>query len=229
MRLACVSPQTAFLFDLDGTLVDSVYQHVLAWHEALTEEGIELSIWRIHRRIGMSGGLLTNMLLRETGLTIEPARIERVQQLHSDAYTRRIDEVRPLPGAAELLSFLTQARIPWAVATSGRLETASLALAKIEIDITDVPIITRDQVRFAKPDPDLFIAAAKRLDVDIAATFVVGDSVWDMLAAQRARALGIGLLSGGYGLDELDRAGAYRVFDDPAHLLQHIDELGARR
>lgn len=124
MRLACVSPQTAFLFDLDGTLVDSVYQHVLAWHEALTEEGIELSIWRIHRRIGMSGGLLTNMLLRETGLTIEPARIERVQQLHSDAYTRRIDEVRPLPGAAELLSFLTQARIPWAVATSGRLPGA---------------------------------------------------------------------------------------------------------
>lgn len=229
MRLACVSPQTAFLFDLDGTLVDSVYQHVLAWHEALTEEGIELSIWRIHRRIGMSGGLLTNMLLRETGLTIEPARIERVQQLHSDAYTRRIDEVRPLPGAAELLSFLTQARIPWAVATSGRLETASLALAKIGIDVTHVPIITRDQVRFAKPDPDLFIAAAKRLDIDIAATFVVGDSVWDMLAAQRARALGIGLLSGGYGLDELDRAGAYRVFDDPAHLLQHIDELGARR
>lgn len=229
MRLACVSPQTAFLFDLDGTLVDSVYQHVLAWREALTDEGIELSIWRIHRRIGMSGGLLANMLLRETGLAIEPARIERVQRLHSDAYKRRIDEVRPLPGAAELLSFLTLARIPWAVATSGKLETASLALAKIGIDVANVPIITRDQVRFAKPDPDLLIAAAERLGIDIAATFVVGDSVWDMLAAQRARALGIGLLSGGYGLDELERAGAYRVFDDPAHLLHHIDELGARR
>ena len=224
-----MSLQTAFLFDLDGTLVDSVYQHVLAWHEALTAEGIELSIWRIHRRIGMSGGLLTNMLLRETGLEIEPARIERLQWLHSEAYKRRLDEVRPLPGAAELLSFLTLARIPWAVATSGRLETASLALAKIGLDTSGVPIITRDQVRFAKPDPDLFIAAAERLGIDIAATFVVGDSVWDMLAAQRARALGVGLLSGGYGLDELERAGAYRVFDDPADLLQHIDELGARR
>jgi len=224
-----LSLQTAFLFDLDGTLVDSVYQHVLAWHEALTEEGIELSIWRIHRRIGMSGGLLTNMLLRETGLEIEPARIERLQRLHSEAYKRRLDEVRALPGAAELLSFLTLARIPWAVATSGRLETASLALEKIGLDISGVPIITRDQVRFAKPDPDLFIAAAERLGIDIAATFVVGDSVWDMLAAQRARALAIGLLSGGYGLDELERAGAYRVFDDPADLLQHIDELGARR
>jgi HAD superfamily hydrolase (TIGR01549 family) len=229
LRRAGVSLQTAFLFDLDGTLVDSVYQHVLAWHEALTAEGIELSIWRIHRRIGMSGGLLTNMLLRETGLEIEPTRIERLQRLHSEAYKCRLDEVRPLPGAAELLSFLTSARIPWAVATSGRLETASLALAKIGIDLSNVPIITRDQVRFAKPDPDLFIAAAESLGIDVAATFVVGDSVWDMLAAQRARALGIGLLSGGYGLDELERAGAYRVFDDPAHLLQHIDELGARR
>jgi HAD superfamily hydrolase (TIGR01549 family) len=224
-----VTPQAAFLFDLDGTLVDSVYQHVLAWHEALTEEGIELSVWRIHRRIGMSGGLLTNMLLRETNRAIEPARIERLQRLHAQAYKRRIDEVRPLPGAAQLLSFLTAARIPWAVATSGRLETASLALAKIGIDVSDVPIVTRDQVRFAKPDPDLFIAAAQRLGIDVAATFVVGDSVWDMLAAQRARALGIGVLSGGYGLDELERAGAYRVFDDPAHLLQHMDELGARQ
>ena len=147
--------------------------------------------------------MLTNMLLRETGLTIEPARIERLQRLHSDAYKRRMDEVRPLPGAAELLSFLTVARIPWAIATSGRLEMAALALAKISVDVRNVPIITRDQVRFAKPDPDLFIAAAERLGIDIAAAFVVGDSVWDMLAAQRARALGIGLLSGGYGLDEL--------------------------
>jgi HAD superfamily hydrolase (TIGR01549 family) len=177
----------------------------------------------------MSGGLLTNMLLRETGLAIEPERIERLQRLHSEAYKRRLHEVRPLPGAADLLAFLTSAHIAWAVATSGRLETASLALEKIGIDVSNVPIITRDQVRFAKPDPDLFIAAAQRLRVDVAATFVVGDSVWDMLAAQRARALGIGLLSGGYGLEELERAGAYRVFDDPAHLLQHIDELGARR
>ena len=224
-----MNPPTAFLFDLDGTLVDSVYQHVLAWREALAQEGIELSTWRIHRRIGMSGGLLTNLLLRETGLAIEPERIERLQRLHSAAYKQRVDEVRALPGAAELLRFLTQAQIPWAVATSGKMETASLALAKVGVDVGNVPIITRDQVRYAKPDPDLFVAAADRLGIDVAATFVVGDSVWDMLAAQRARALGIGLLSGGYGLDELERAGAYRVFDDPAQLLRHIDELGARR
>lgn len=221
--------QTAFLFDLDGTLIDSVYHHVLAWHEALASEGIELSIWRIHRKIGMSGGLFTNMLLRETGLALEPELIERLQQAHAAAYKLQIPDIRPLPGAQALLSFLTEAAIPWAVATSGRMETAGLALEKIGMDFARVPIVTRDQVKYAKPDPDLFLAAAEKLGVDIATTFVVGDSVWDILAAQRARALGIGVLSGGYGMAELERAGAYRVFDDPADLLHHIDELGARR
>lgn len=221
--------QSAFLFDLDGTLIDSVYEHVLAWHEALLEERIELSVWRIHRKIGMSGGLFANMLLRETGLEIEPERIERLQRHHAAAYKRRIAQVRPLPGARELLNFLTEASIPWAIATSGRIETAGPAMESLQIDLSRVPIITRDKVKHAKPDPDLFLAAAHSLKIDIAHCFVVGDSVWDMLAAQRARALGVGVLSGGYGLEELERAGAYRVFEDPAHLLKHIDELGARR
>src|SRR2546422_5674716 len=111
--------QTAFLFDLDGTLVDSVYQHVLAWRQALDSEGIELAIWRIHRKIGMSGGLFTNMLLRETGLRLDPDRIERLQRLHAAAYRRRSAEIRPLPGARELLAALSDAAIPWAIATSG--------------------------------------------------------------------------------------------------------------
>lgn len=221
--------QSAFLFDLDGTLIDSVYQHVLAWREALAAERIDLSVWRIHRKIGMSGGLFTNMLLRETGIEIEADRMERLRQLHADAYRRRIEEVRPLPGARQLLTFLTEAGIPWAIATSGRLETAGPALQTLGVDLERVPVVTRDLVKYAKPDPDLFLAAAERLQIDIGQCFVVGDSVWDMLAAQRARALGVGLLSGGYGLEELERAGAYRVFEDPAALLKHIDELGARR
>ena len=221
--------QAAFLFDLDGTLIDSVYQHVLAWREALEQEHIELAVWRIHRKIGMSGGLFANMLLRETGMDIDEARIERLQQLHGAAYRRRLSDVRPLPGARELLTFLTDARIPWAIATSGRLESAGPAMATLGLDLSHVPIITRDQVKYAKPDPDLFLAAADRLGVEISACFVLGDSVWDMLAAQRARALGVGLLSGGYGLEELERAGAYRVFEDPAQVLKHVDELGARR
>jgi HAD superfamily hydrolase (TIGR01549 family) len=221
--------QTAFIFDLDGTLVDSVYQHVLAWREALETEGIELSVWRIHRKIGMSGGLFTNMLLRETGAELDPDRIERLQRLHAEAYQRYSPQVRPLPGARELLDALSAAAIPWAIATSGRLETAGPVIERLGVDLSRTPVVTRDAVRHAKPEPDLFLAAADRLGVNIEIASVVGDSVWDMLAARRARALGIGLLSGGYGLEELERAGAYRVYEDPADLLAHLDEVGGRR
>lgn len=221
--------ETAFLFDLDGTLVDSVYHHVLAWRDALDQEGIPLSVWRIHRRIGMSGGLFTNMLLRETGRQIEPDRIERLRELHAAAYNSRSAEIPPLPGARELLVELTRLGIRWAIATSGRMETAGPVLKNLGVDLDRVPVVTRDQVRYAKPDPDLFVAAAERLGVPIETTVVVGDAIWDMLAARRARALGIGLLSGGYGEAELARSGAYRVFEDPADMLRHLDEIGGRR
>jgi HAD superfamily hydrolase (TIGR01549 family) len=222
-----VSTTPAFLFDLDGTLVDSVYQHVLAWRDALESAGIELSVWRIHRRIGMSGGLLLNALLRETGRAVPREEVERLQQRHSEAYASRAQQVRALPGAKERLDFLSRAGVPWAIATSGRMETARLALSKLGLPEI-APVITRDLVRYAKPDPDLFIAAADRLGVSIDSCVVVGDSVWDLLAARRARALGVGLLSGGYGLEELERAGAYRVYQDPADLLAHLDEVGVR-
>ena len=221
--------EPVFLFDLDGTLVDSVYQHVLAWKEALDAEGMDLSVWRIHRKIGMSGGLFTNQLLRETELDISPERVERLRQGHAEAYRRYAGAVRPLPGARELLAWLTNAGVPWAIATSGRMETAAINLAALEVDPAIVPVVTRDQVRYAKPDPDLFTAAAERLGAPIETAMVVGDSIWDMLAATRCRALGVGLLSGGYGPDELRQAGAIRVYDDPADLLEHIDEVGGRR
>ena len=217
----------AFVFDLDGTLVDSVYQHVLAWQDALDEVGMELSVWRIHRKIGMSGGLFSNALLRETGREVTTQEAERLSRLHTEAYARRIDEVRPLPGAVDLLSLLTELQVPWAIATSGGRAMASRTMALLDVP-ERVPTITRDEVSRAKPDPDLFLAAAARLDASPEDVVVVGDSVWDLLAARRARSLGVGLLSGGYGLEELERAGAYRVYDDPADLLRHLDEVGVR-
>jgi HAD superfamily hydrolase (TIGR01509 family) len=218
-----------FIFDLDGTLVDSVYEHVLAWQEALTAEGIDLSVWRIHRKIGMSGGLFTNQLLRETKQEISPERIERLGRLHAQAYQKFKGKIRPLPGARELLEALTRADIPWAIATSGRMETAAQNLAALGVNPDVHPVVTRDDVKYAKPDPDLFLAAAARLNAPITSAVVIGDSIWDMLAARRCQALGVGLLSGGYGLDELERAGAYRVYEDPADLLDHLDEVGGRR
>jgi len=218
----------AFLFDLDGTLVDSVYQHVRAWHLALRDNGFELSIWRIHRKIGMSGGLFTHQLLRELGRDVDEPTIQRLRDRHAELYLSLSQEVTPLPGSVQLLRALTDAALPWAIATSGRMVTASANLRALGLDPDATPVVTRDQVRYAKPDPDLFIEAAKRVGSPVQGSYVVGDSIWDMLAAARCGALGIGLLSGGYGRDELERAGALRVFDDPADMLTHLDELAPR-
>ncbi len=218
----------AFLFDLDGTLVDSVYQHVLAWRQALEDVGIELAVWRIHRRIGMSGGLLVNALLRETGQAVDADVAARLQERHAAAYMELAGQVRPLPGSRELLETLSAYQVPWAIATSGRREVAGPVLETLGVP-PSIPIVTRDEVPYAKPDPDLFLKAAERLGVNASNSVVVGDSVWDLLAAQRARALGIGLLSGGYGRAELETAGAYQVYEDPAELLRRIDEVGVRR
>jgi HAD superfamily hydrolase (TIGR01509 family) len=219
---------TAFLFDLDGTLVDSVYTHVRAWHLALRKEKIDLAVWRIHRKIGMSGGLFTHQLLREVGKEIDDETMDRLRTSHSEIYRSMSDDVIPLPGAKELLARLTDQHLAWAIATSGRLETAGSNLESLGVDHEKSVIITRDDVAHAKPDPELFIAAAKRLELPTQGSYVIGDSIWDMIAAARCGALGIGFLSGGYGRDELERAGALRVYDDPADMLLHLDELAPR-
>jgi HAD superfamily hydrolase (TIGR01509 family) len=221
-------PSPAFLFDLDGTLIDSVYQHVIAWRAALQEVGVSLPVWKLHRRIGMSGGLFVNALLRELGRTLDEETLGRLPDLHAEAYAGQLESVRPLPGAEELLRTLSEHGVAWAIATSGLERSAGLAREMLGLP-DDTPMITRDRVRYAKPDPDLFLAAAAAIDVDIAHSIVVGDSVWDLMAARRARALGIGVLSGGYGREELFYGGAFRVYEDPADLLAHLDEIGVRR
>jgi HAD superfamily hydrolase (TIGR01509 family) len=223
-----VPSPVAFLFDLDGTLVDSVYNHVRAWHLALGEEGIELSVWRIHRKIGMSGGLFVNQLRRELGIELDEQTIQRLRMRHAEHFLALSDEVVPLPGGSELLRALTDLDLPWAIATSGRMETAAANLARLGVDPNSAVVVTRDQVNYAKPDPDLFVEAARRLGTTTQGSYVIGDSIWDMIAAARCGALGIGLLSGGYGAEELMSAGALRVYDDPADMFVHLDEIAPR-
>ncbi|HET8713191.1 MAG TPA: HAD family hydrolase [Gemmatimonadales bacterium] len=222
-----MTDRPALLLDLDGTLTDSVYQHALAWCKALELGGIRLSVWRIHRRIGMSGGLLAESLARETGKQLSDALTDKMKRAHARLFKAQMRDVRLLPGARDLMKHLTKMKVPWAVATSGSLVSAAPLLKLIDPP-PGVPIISRDDVEHAKPNPDLWIAAAARLGVPIESAIAVGDSVWDLLAARRARALGVALLSGGYGKEELERAGAYRVYEDPADLLLHIDEIGVR-
>ncbi len=134
-------------------------------------------------------------------------------------------EVQPLNGANELLRHLWSSKIRTAIATTGNRKQTSLLIKKLKIP-SRVPIITGDDVAKAKPSPDIFVAAARKLGASIRDCIVVGDSVWDLLAAGRKSALGVGLLSGGYGKEELERAGAFRVYADPAEMLLHLEQLG---
>lgn len=215
----------AFLFDLDGTLVDSVYRHVQAWQEALRKSDLIVPAWRIHRRVGLSGSKLVRALLRESGREMSEAQIKQVEKLHGEAYERLVADVKPLPGARELLDELTRLQRPWAIVTSSKPEKAKPVLQTLGITSKDT-VVTREEVQRAKPEPDPFYVGAEQLGVKIRDCVVIGDSVWDLLSAQRARALGVGVLTGGSARDELERAGAYRVYEDPADLLQHLDELG---
>jgi HAD superfamily hydrolase (TIGR01509 family) len=217
----------AVIFDLDGTLVDSVYAHVFAWQRVLGEAGIHIEGWKIHRLIGMSGGLLTRAAAREIGRDLPEAEAEALQKRHGVVYKELLPVRRPLPGAIELLRHLRETRIAHGIATSGRRDDVKPSLAALEVP-DDVVVVDRSDVERAKPEPDLFLACQSRLKVQPEECYVVGDAVWDLLAARRAGMLGVGLLSGGYGEEELARAGAYRVYQDPAHLLAAIYQLGVR-
>lgn len=217
----------ALIFDLDGTLVDTVYAHVFAWQKALQESGMAVDGWRIHRKIGMSGGLFTRAVGREIGHELSEAEAEELQGIHDRLFRELLpsDERRPLPGAKELLADLRERDVVHGIATSGRRPSIDASLASLGIP-SETVVVERGDVARAKPEPDLFLECARRLQAPPEECYVVGDAVWDLLAARRARMLSIGLLSGGYGADELQASGAFRVYRDAAELRSSLDELG---
>ena len=216
---------TALIFDLDGTLVDTVYAHVFAWQRALAERGMAIDGWRIHRRIGMSGGLFTRAVGRELGRALDETEAHALQDRHGELFREMLPERRALPGAVALLAALRAGGVVHGIATSGRRPEIDASLAVLDVPDETV-VVQRGDVERAKPAPDLFLECARRLGAETDECFVVGDAVWDLLAARRARMLSIGLLSGGYGDDELTRAGAFRVYRDAAELHSALDELG---
>jgi len=219
------SADPAVLFDLDGTLVDTVYEHVIAWSTALKSAGIVIPDWKIHRRVGMSGKSMLRQLFREHRSSKRKISEDALEEKHDTEFTRISRDVRPLPGAQELLRYLNRHKIRWAIATTGNKKQTTRLLRTFNIPARTV-IATGDDVEKAKPSPDVFVLAAERLGVPIENCIVTGDSVWDMLAAGRGRALGVGVLSGGYGQEELQQSGAFRVYSDPADMLLHIEDLG---
>jgi HAD superfamily hydrolase (TIGR01509 family) len=215
----------ALIFDLDGTLVDTVYAHVFAWQRAFNEIDLPIDGWRIHRRIGMSGGLFARAAARELGRPLSADETEALQRRHGELFRELLPDRRPLPGAVELLAELRANGVVHGIATSGRRPEIDASLAALQVQPETV-VVARGDVDRAKPEPDLFLACAERLGVEPVQCYVVGDAVWDLLAARRAGMLSVGLLSGGYGEDELTRAGAFRVYRDADELRTSLDELG---
>ena len=219
------SNNLAVLFDLDGTLIDSVYEHVIAWAASLRSVGIVVPKWKIHRRVGMSGKSMIRQLLRESEIHRRAVKVAPLEEKHDAAFKKAAGGIRPLPGSRELLHYLSQSDIPWAIATTGNRKQTRHLLMDLKTPPQTV-VITGDDVVKAKPSPDIFVLAAKRLGVPIENCIVVGDSPWDMLAAGRRKALGVGILAGGYSKGELEESGAFRVYADPAEMLLHIEDLG---
>lgn len=181
--------------------------------------------WRIHRRMGMSGGLFARAVAREVGRPLGDAEIEAVQQRHGELFRELLPERRPLPGAAELLAELRERGILHGIATSGRRPEIDASLEAVGVG-PETTVVERGDVLRAKPEPDLFLECARRLGAEPDDCFVVGDAVWDLLAARRAKMLSVGVLSGGYGEEELASAGAFRVYRDVKDLHGALDELG---
>lgn len=222
---------TAFLFDLDGTLVDSVYQHVLAWKEALDKEGVDVSIWRIHRKIGMSGSLFANMLLLDTDLEITEERLQRLRQCHAEAFNRQHAQgsARPLPGTRELLTYLCRTgdsvrnrhQRPHA---DGRTEPRCAGGGPLKNTGGDTRRSTSCQARSRSVSSRGVTAGDRHSSGADRGRQRVGHAG----GAADPWALGIGLLCGGYGKAELQESGAFRVYEDRADPLRHIDEVAAR-
>jgi HAD superfamily hydrolase (TIGR01509 family) len=215
----------ALIFDLDGTLVDTVYSHVLAWQSALAEVGVAVDGYRLHRHVGSSGGLIIRFAQRETGRELSAEQAETVHRRHGELFRQIVPRPRALPGAVEIFRALDGARIPYAIATASYRPLIDTSLAAVGV-AADAIVVEGKGSLHGKPEPDLFLASRERLSIAAADCVIVGDAVWDHVAARRANMVSVGVLTGGYGEEELYHAGAFRVYRNIADMLRNLDELG---
>jgi HAD superfamily hydrolase (TIGR01509 family) len=214
------STKAAILFDIDGTLVDSNYLHIDAWDRAFSTVGHPVDVWKIHRLIGMDSGMLLERLLCDAAETIG----NDAKELHSSNYLATKDRLRAIDGANELLAELSRRGHTVVLATSAPQDELDILLKVLDVDDSIDAVTNADDVGSAKPNPDLIEVALDKASAPADRAVMVGDSVWDVEAAKRAGVKTIGLLSGGFGREELIDAGASEVYDDVADLLLHIDD-----
>ena len=214
------------VLDVDGTLVDTVYQHTVMWAQAFATVDVDVPMWRLHRAIGMGGDRL---VAEVAGEDVEEKYGDKVRDEHDERFGAVIDDIRPLPGAADLLDALRERDLKVVLASSGIEEQTKRLLALVGGEERSHGWTSSDDVDASKPAPDLIQVAMEK--VGASSAVVVGDAVWDITAAEKAGLPSIGLLCGGFGEGELRDAGADEVFRDPRDLLEHLDEtsLGSAR
>jgi HAD superfamily hydrolase (TIGR01509 family) len=215
----------ALVFDLDGTLVDTVYAHVLAWQMALDEAGVAVDAHRLHRHVGSSGDLIVRFAQREAGRKLYTEQVEAVLRRHGELFRQIVPRPRPLPGAVEVFRALRDSGVPHAIATASHRPLIDASLEVVEVGADAVVVEGMGALR-GKPEPDLFLASRERLGSRVEDCVIVGDAVWDHVGARRAGMLSVGVLTGGYGEEELYHAGAFRVYRHVADLMKNLDELG---
>jgi phosphoglycolate phosphatase-like HAD superfamily hydrolase len=215
----------ALLFDLDGTLADSTYQHVAAWTKAFRDAGLQIPVVDIHRRVGMNGALLLKALDRPFALGLSQTQRDALERAHANAFALVRDEVILAAGADRVSEELERLGIRMAIVTSGSHDDAQIYFDRLKLTPSTLCITREDEAR-SKPSSNQLHRAFKQLRVDPHDAALVGDSTWDMLASRTAGSFGIGVLSGGYSREELTSAGAFRVYRDVAELLKHLEEIG---
>jgi HAD superfamily hydrolase (TIGR01509 family) len=215
----------ALVFDLDGTLVDTVYAHVLAWQVALAEAGVVVDSYRLHRHVGSSGELIVRYAQREASRELSAEQRQAVHRRHGELFRQLLPSPRALPGAVESFRVLRAAGVPHAIATASYRPLIDASLEAVGVGPETIVVEGKGPLR-GKPEPDLFLMSRERLGTSAEDCIVVGDAVWDHVGARRAGMLSVGVLTGGYGEEELYHAGAFRVYRHIADLLQNLDELG---
>ena len=213
---------TAALLDVDGTLVDSNYQHSIAWFRAFREHGVTLPVWRIHRHIGMGGDQLVPALAPE----LDDATAEAIRSSEKDRYAELIDEVVPMPGARELISALKERGHTVVFASSDHEADVVRYLEQMDVGRLVDAYTTSADVESTKPAPDL-VGAAMQKAGELSAV-MVGDTTWDVEAAERADVKTIGVLTGGFSAAELREAGAVTVFESLHDLREGLDTTPLR-
>ena len=215
----------ALIFDLDGTLVDTVYAHTLAWQRVFAAAGFAVPAYLISSRIGMNGELFVRSALREIGETVTEEQSADLRKRHGEVYLEILPSRTPLPGAVEILRSLRERDIPHAIATSGKPSSIKESLDALQFE-GETAVVDASDVTQGKPHPEVFLVAAKKIGIAPEDCLVVGDAVWDVLAARRADMWCAAVLSGGNERAELLQSGAYRVFRDVGELHENLDLFG---